>query len=97
MAGQTLAAAFVLPDAKRFVYIIQSICRPAAYYVGLSSDVKPATADTPHVDACDSSAFLSRIAGRPPGQQHTAATAMGHQPAECEPPRHIRILSTTWA
>ena len=27
-------------DAKRFVYIIQSIGRPAAYYVGLTSDVE---------------------------------------------------------
>jgi hypothetical protein len=30
----------VMPDAKRFVYIIQSIGRPAAYYVGLTSDVE---------------------------------------------------------
>lgn len=28
-----------MPDAKRFVYIIQSIGQPAAYYVGLTSDV----------------------------------------------------------
>ena len=27
-------------DAKRFVYIIQSIVRPASYYVGLTSDVE---------------------------------------------------------
>ena len=27
-----------MPDAKRFVYIIQSIDRPAAYYVGLTSN-----------------------------------------------------------
>ena len=30
----------VMLDAKRFVYIIQSIGRPAAYYVGLTSDVE---------------------------------------------------------
>jgi len=29
-----------MPDAKRFVYIIQSIARPGAYYVGLTSDVE---------------------------------------------------------
>ncbi len=29
-----------MPNAKRFVYIIQSIGRPAAYYVGLTSDVE---------------------------------------------------------
>ena len=27
-------------NAKRFVYIIQSVGRPAAYYVGLTSDVE---------------------------------------------------------
>ena len=27
-------------DARRFVYIIQSIGRPVAYYVGLTSDVE---------------------------------------------------------
>ena len=29
-----------MADAKRFVYIIQSIDRPAAYDVGLTSDVE---------------------------------------------------------
>jgi putative endonuclease len=29
-----------MPDAKSFVYIIQSIGRPTAYYVGLTSDVE---------------------------------------------------------
>ena len=28
-----------MPDAKRFVYIIQSIGHPATYYVGLTADV----------------------------------------------------------
>jgi len=29
-----------MPTAKRFVYIIQSIGLPAAYYIGLTSDVE---------------------------------------------------------
>ncbi len=29
-----------MPDAKRFVYIIQTIRLPASYYVGLTSDVE---------------------------------------------------------
>ena len=29
-----------MADAKRFVYVIQRIDRPAAYYVGLTSDVE---------------------------------------------------------
>lgn len=29
-----------MPDTKCFVYIIQSISRPATYYVGLTSDVE---------------------------------------------------------
>ena len=28
-----------MPDLKRFVYIIQSIGHPGAYYVGLTSDI----------------------------------------------------------
>ena len=39
--GRSLAAVlWVMADGKRFVYIIQSIDRPAAYYVGLTSDVE---------------------------------------------------------
>ena len=38
--GRSLLPPCVMLDAKRFVYIIQSIGRPAAYYVGLTSDVE---------------------------------------------------------
>jgi hypothetical protein len=37
---RTLLPSCPMPDAKRFVYIIQSISRPTAYYVGLTSDVE---------------------------------------------------------
>ena len=45
-----------MPDAKRFVYIIQSIARPGAYYVGLTSDVEGRSqrimrGDSPHTAA----------------------------------------------
>jgi putative endonuclease len=39
-AGQKFASHCLMPSAKRFVYIIQSIGHPSAYYVGLTSDVE---------------------------------------------------------
>jgi putative endonuclease len=40
LLGTSLLHGCGMPHAKRFVYIIQSIGRPVAYYVGLTSDVE---------------------------------------------------------